>query len=118
MGAEFLRKLLRPSAPVPPSVAEAQAELNRLAAGRPALSAPAALLRDLLPGLVPREPGPPPLPADRARARRAGGVPLLRGETLSLDRQAFRARWLDVCAAVGRHQDGAAARKLAAAQRR
>jgi FdhE protein len=117
MGADFLRRLLRPPA-LPPEVVEAQAELDRLVRDRPARTGPAAVLRELLPGLVPSGPVPaPPLSPDEARARRSGGVPLLRGEAPALDWAATRSRWLQVCAAVGRQQGGDAPRALGTAVR-
>jgi FdhE protein len=120
MGADFLRKLLRPRATPSPAVAEARADLDRLARERPTLAAPAALLHELLPDLVPAErPVPaPPLTPEHARAKRAGGVPLLRGESLSLDTAAVRRRWLAACAALARRADPEQARRLEAAVRR
>jgi FdhE protein len=119
VGAEFLRKLLGQPAAPPPDVAEAQAELDRLSRERPALAAHAALLRELLATLVPpAQPAALPLlTREQARAKREGGVPLLRGETLRLDPGGCRTRWLSVCAAVGRHPDGDTARRLAATVR-
>jgi FdhE protein len=120
MGADFLRKLLGPRAAPSPAVAEARAELDRLCRQRPTLSAPAALLHELLPDLVPEErpPPAPPLTAEHARTKRAGGVPLLRGESVSLDTGILRRRWLRVCAALARHGEPERARRLAAAVRR
>jgi FdhE protein len=120
VAAEFLRKLLGQPAPPAPEVAEARAELDRLARERPALAGPAGVLRDLLPDLVP-DPPPlslPPLTPDQARAKRAGGVPLLRGEALAPDTAAVRRRWRRACALLSRQPGGAPARALAAALRR
>jgi FdhE protein len=120
MAAEFLRKFLgRPPALVP-DVAAAQTDLDRLGCERPTLAGPAAVLRDLLPDLVPRTPAGVTLPLTRQQAqiRRQGGVPLLRGEAIALDLPAVRRRWLRICAVLGRHQDDTLARRLAAAVRR
>jgi FdhE protein len=115
----FLDRLLGRPAP-PPDVAEALAELDRLLRESPALAGPAALLAELLPTLT--EPHsnltPPTLPPERAAEKLAGGVPLLRGEGVSLDARVLRRRWADVAAAVGRHQQGDAAAALAAAVKR
>src|SRR5581483_10703139 len=115
----FLDKLLGRPAP-PPDVAEALAELTRFAADRPSFAGPAAVLSDLLPGLA--EPAPnitrPAIPFDRAAAKLAGGVPLLRGESVPFDARLLRRRWAEVCTAVGRHQIGDAAAALADAAKR
>src|SRR5262249_35968280 len=99
---------------------EAQADLDRLARERPGLAGHAAVLRDLLPDLVP-DPPPDSLPSltqDQARAKRASGIPLLRGESLALDTTAVRRGWRRACAVLSRRQGGAPARPLAAALRR
>jgi FdhE protein len=118
MAADFLRNLLGPRAA--PAVAEIQTELDCLCRERPTLAGPAALLRELLPDLVPlpERSASPFLTADEARARRAGGVPLLRGLAPPLDGAAVRRRWLRACAALGRRRDRATARRLADAVRR
>jgi FdhE protein len=115
----FLDKLLGRPAP-PPDVAEALAELARLAADRPSFAGPAAVLADLLPGLAEPAPNvaPPAIPSDRAAAKLAGGVPLLRGESVPLDARLLRRRWAEICAAVARHQAGGAAAALADAAKR
>jgi len=98
----FLRRWFGGKA-APPSVEEARAELDRVLAERPAFETPLRWLRELLPDLVPI-PDPPAvaeLTPDRARAKLAGGVPLLRGEYLALDVKAFRKRWQRACAALG-----------------
>jgi FdhE protein len=119
MAADFLRKLLGQPAAPPPAVVEALADLERLSRERPALAAHAALLRELLATVVhPARPEALPLlTREQARTKREGGVPLFRGETLRLDPGALRTRWLSVCTALDRHQDGDAARCLAAAVR-
>jgi FdhE protein len=50
-------------------------------------------------------------------AKQTSGVPLLRGESGFLDFQAVKQLWLTVCAAVGPHPSGEAARALAEAVR-
>jgi FdhE protein len=116
----IFRKWLGQPGPLPPEVGEAVAELDRLAAERPALAGPAAVLRAVLPALYSeavRE-TPPDLTPDQATAKFAGGIPLLRGETLNLDDSSFRRRWRAVCEAVRQHQGGEAPGKLAEALRR
>src|SRR5262249_32894783 len=86
----------------------------------PALAAPVALLKDILPPLYeePAREQPPTLDPAQASAKLAGGVPLLRGEAVSLDARSFRRRWQAVCSALQRHQDPAPARALEEALRR
>ncbi len=85
-----------------PAVEEVRAELDRLAAERPAFAAPLQWLRELLPDLVPlADPlACPALEAAYAREKLESGVPLLRGERLDLDTKAFQARWQQACAAL------------------
>src|SRR5207302_6169776 len=59
----------------------------------------------------------PSLAGEHASAKLTGGVPLLRGEQVQLNVKAFHRRWLHVCAAVQRHQDGSGAALLAEAVR-
>jgi FdhE protein len=120
VGASFLGKLFGRAAELPEAVRDALAELSRLTQERPALAGPARLLSDVLPGLY-QEPVTETVPClapDQAAAKLAGGVALLRGETLAVDVAAFGRRWRHVCAAVERHQDGPAARALADAVQR
>jgi FdhE protein len=94
----------------PPSADEARAELDRLAAERPAVRAPALWLRDLLPELAADERViAPALIPKQVRDKLLGGVPLLRGETLKLDGKALRRRWQRACAALAAHQGDASA---------
>jgi FdhE protein len=106
----FLGRWLGRVRSAPPSADEARAELDRLAAERPAVRAPALWLRELLPDLAADERvTAPPLTADQARDKLLGGVPLLRGEPLTFDGKSLRRRWQQTCAALGQHQgDGAA----------
>src|SRR5262249_11476536 len=78
-------------------------EVSRIVQERPALAGPAHVLAEVLPGLYAEQPteAAPALDSERASAKLAGGVPLLRGESLALDVAAFRQRWLHVCTAVG-----------------
>ncbi len=112
MARGFLDRLLGRAPELPADVADALAELERLAAERPALAGSAALLADLLPGLAaPAESPALFLTPEAATAKLAGGIPLLRGETAALDGKQLRRRWADVCAALRRHgraEDGAA----------
>ena len=119
MARGFLDKLLGRSAP-PPDVADALAELQRLSAEHPSLAEPAAVLIDLLPILCesPSNAAAPAIPPDRAAAKLAGGIPLLRGESVSLDAGLLRRRWAEVCAILGRHQQSDIPAQLAAAVKR
>ncbi len=106
--------------PLPPEVEDARGELSRLARDRPSLAGPAALLGELLPCLY-RDVGtdpPPALTPEQAATKLAGGVPLLRGEALSVDGRALARRWRECCAVLQRHPGKEAARDLAAALRR
>jgi FdhE protein len=60
----------------------------------------------------------PPLTPDQARAKVAGGVPLLRGELVSVDDRTFRRRWRRACDALQALQPDAAAAETADAVRR
>jgi FdhE protein len=114
----FLDKLLGRPAPGP-AAAEALAELGRLRTERPSLAVPAGLLAELVPVLVePAADRPPALPPERAAAKLAAGVPLLRGETIAFDGRGLRRRWAEICSAVGHHQEGEAAAVLAGAVKR
>jgi FdhE protein len=100
-----------------PEVAAALAELARLAQDRPALAAPVEMLREILPKLYAQacEEPPPAITADEAAAKIGSGIPLLRGETVTLDVPAFRSRWQAVCQAVLRHQNPEGGQALASA---
>ena len=119
MAGGFLDKLLGRTAP-PPDVAEALAELARLAADRPSFAGPATVLADLLPGLAEPVPkvAPPVIPSERAVTKLAGGVPLLRGESVAFDARVLGRRWAEVCAAVKHHQTGDAVTGVADAAKR
>lgn len=104
----------------PPSVAEAQAELDRLTANRPALLPLARWLRELLPDLDPAQAAvaAPSLGPEQAQARLAAGIPLLRDESIPLDVKAFGRRWQHACEVLEVQQPDGTAAALAAAVRR
>ena len=120
MGANFIRKLMGRSPPLPPEVREALEELARLAEERPALAASAHFLRDALPGLYaePIEPAAPAITNEQALAKVGCGLPVLHGEMLPLDVAAFKRRWLHICSSLERHQESPAVVALAEAFRR
>jgi FdhE protein len=119
VAAGFLGKWFGGLRKAPPSVEEARADLDRLAAQRPSFRAPLLWLRDLLPDLAPdADITAPPLTPDQARAKLAGGVPLLYGENISADDRAFRRRWKRACDVLQALQPDAAAADLADAVRR
>jgi FdhE protein len=101
----------------PPTVEEARAELDRLADERPAFRAPVLWLRALLPDLLPDAPRVPLLSPDQAREKLVAGVPLLRGETVSIDRKAFQRRWKGACDALESLQPDGTVAALAKAVR-
>jgi FdhE protein len=99
-----------------PAVEEVGAELDRLAAERPTFAGPVLWLRRMLPDLAPlSDVSLPVLEAAQARARLAAGVPLLRGERLTLDGKALRQRWQRACTALEEIQPEAATVDLAVA---
>ncbi|HXG11097.1 MAG TPA: formate dehydrogenase accessory protein FdhE [Gemmataceae bacterium] len=114
MAGEFIRKWLGKPPAVPSEVREALAELNRLAETQPPLAALARFFIDLLPGLYqePVREVPPSLTQEQAAMKLAGGVPLLRGENLTLDEPTFRWRWNRVCEAAQRQRTDNAGRQL------
>jgi FdhE protein len=90
-------------------VAEVQRELSQLARERLSLAGPAALLADLLPVVWTGETiQPPSLTPEQAPLKLAGGVPLLRGESVALDGKLLRRRWADLCGVLQRHQNASA----------
>ncbi len=115
MARSLIRKLLGQPAPVPPEMAHALSELSRLAEERPNWGGTISILRDVLP-LIYAEPIHAQLPnmtAEQATAELANRTPLLRGEPLSLNQNAFARRWRKVCDALKRHPQGDAAGQLA-----
>jgi FdhE protein len=107
----FLRRWFAGSKGVPPSVAEAQAEVDRALSERPTLEGPLLWLRDLLPNLcLKTELATPDLSLEHARAKLAAGLPLLKNEKVNVDQEDCRRRWLEACRALeARQKDGAAA---------
>jgi FdhE protein len=115
VAGSFLRNWFGP-AKAPPSVEQALAELDRLAADRPSLQPVFAWLRELLPELAVEKALQLSLTREQAQEKLASGVPLLRGETVAFDRKQLRRRWQRACDLMASAQpDGAAA--LAAAVR-
>jgi FdhE protein len=101
----ILRKWFGKPATLSQAVAEAQAELDRLAKERPAYLEPITLLRDLIPILAPAADGPAPsLETEYAQAKLTSGIPLLRGESWLPDEIEFKRRWREICEIVGRRQ--------------
>jgi FdhE protein len=114
VASRFLRRLFGGHDPLPTDLAEARAELDAVVASRPSLAGPAAILREILP-----QPdvaaAPFGMSPDAAAAKLAGGVPLLRGESLTLDDRPLRRRWQTVCTAIARHDEPGPATALARA---
>lgn len=106
MAGKFLRSWFGKSAALAPDVKDALDELNRLAVARSFLSGPIDLFKDILPTLFAdsiRE-QPPTLTLDQVTSRLADGIPLWRGEKITLDEAAFCRRWDHLCAAVQRQR--------------
>ena len=102
---------------LPADVANALAELARLSDERPSLAELAIHLNACLRAAY-AEPVSAKLPAiewEAAREKLAGGIPLLRGETLDLDRQALEGSWQRIVAAVKPYRPDAAPALAAAA---
>jgi FdhE protein len=117
MVESFLRKWFGGLRKEPPTVEEARVELDRLAAEMPAFRAPLLWLRALMPDLVPATDVAhvPTISPEKAHTRLNAGVPLLRGEHLTIDAKAFRRRWCRACDALEMLQPDGAAAALAAA---
>ncbi len=112
MADSFLGRWFGTRPPSSPLIDESRAELDRLAAARPAFVPLCGWLRDALPDLAPltHAPALPSLRADQARARLEMGLPLLRGESLAVEERWLRERWLHLCKTLAaRQSDGAAA---------
>jgi FdhE protein len=106
MASKFFSKLLGGGTAIPAEVAAVVERLQKLAGARPELAGATAALSEILPSLfsTPTTEAPPTLSEEQAHAKLQGGLPLLRGENLSLDVSAFSRRWAAICAAVRRHQ--------------
>jgi FdhE protein len=101
------------------AVDEVVAELDRLIAARPAFAAPLRWLRALAPDLVPQSKPPHvTLSPEAAHEKLTAGVPLLRGETLSIDRKALRRQWDNACARLEEIRSDGTGKALADAVRR
>ncbi len=110
MADSFLRRWFGGPRAAPPSVEEARAELDRVAADRPALQPLLSWLRELLPDLAPAAAPPVSLSVEEAHARLTAGTPLLRGLRIDFEAKAFRQRWQRVGRALEAQQpDGVAA---------
>jgi FdhE protein len=85
-----------------PEVERLRAELDRLGAERPGLLPLARWLAEMLPDLAeaPASLAAPTIEPERAAAKLESGIPLLRGERLSVDWSAFQRRWRRGCAAL------------------
>ncbi len=92
-------------------LAEALAELGKLAQRRPSLEPSCAVLQEILPALFGEPVGevPPVLDLNLVRGKWEGGFPFWRGETVTLEKHSFKRRWLAVCKAVQRQNAGAPA---------
>jgi FdhE protein len=93
--------------PLPTAVADAIERLGRLAEARPELSDAAAIQSVILRTAYAQPPqaGPLRMSPERAAAKRAEGMPLLRGEALSLDMPAVEGAILRLCKAIARRLD-------------
>jgi FdhE protein len=91
--------------------ADALAELAKLAERKPSLATSCQVLQEAISGLFaePVAEVAPVLEPALAQDKRAAGLPLLRGETLTFDEKSLRRRWLAVCRAVGRQNANAQA---------
>src|SRR5947209_2274584 len=113
--SRFLRSLLGGREPQSRELQGALAELNALAAARPALASPAAVLREVLSNLQanPVAVTVPTLSDAVSHAKLSAGMPLLRGETLTVDIRALQQRCAAVCAVVENHEQRDAIRRVA-----
>jgi FdhE protein len=97
----FLRKWFGKHTTPSQAVAEAQAELDRLAKDRPAFLEPISILRHVISACTPAEGvSLPKLDAEYAHDKLASGVPLLRGEGWLPDERELRRRWREICDVV------------------
>jgi len=104
----------------PSAIETAAAELDRLAAARPALLSHCQWLRTLLPDLDTQLAVPESLlqiEPEHAKTKLQAGIPLLRGEQITVDAKMFRRHWQRACATLEKQQaDGVAAALNAAVQ--
>jgi FdhE protein len=99
----FLKRFKRPAEP--PDLRDAVAELQTLARQQPALAAHARCLADCLPVILAGSDGEQAwqMPHDQIAAKWSAGMPLLRDETITLDRRELARKWKTLCAALSRH---------------
>jgi FdhE protein len=116
---QFLANLFGKSSSHAPEVASALGELATLQTQRPACATAFDFLRELLPQLFDNSPAEraPVLDTEKAKTKLRGGLPLLRGEVLWLDEEAFRVRWRGICRALRKSAPGQTSRDLEAALR-
>jgi FdhE protein len=114
VAAEFLRRLLGRSPSPGQDVQAALDDLDQLARERPSLAGPAVLLKAILPILYdgPSDETLPAMSPDHAATKLAGGMPLLRGENVSVGGKALDGRWRRICAMIQRYQNDDMGRAL------
>jgi FdhE protein len=119
--AEFLRKILGLRANSCPEIQPALEELDRLGQERPSIAEPAALLGRILSVLYqnPCQDTSPLIPQERVEAKLAGGIPIWRGEQVTIDSKALLSRWQRLCDVIRRQpgENGSAAQDLEASVR-
>jgi FdhE protein len=113
VAADFLRSLFRRTPAPPTDVADALGQLQELGEQRPTLAAPCKLLADLLPLLFSSKTSAVEfqLPAERAAAKLAEGIPLLRAEAIPIAEDLAR-RWDGVSGVIANHHDSDGGRRL------
>src|SRR5258705_7896678 len=104
-------KLFRRREPIRPDLVAALERLDQLAETAPELRVAATLQGAILRALARVQPqaGTLDLPADRAAAKLHDGLPLLRGEQVTLDLPAIQALMLQLCQAIREHGETAGA---------
>jgi FdhE protein len=104
-------KLFRRDEPIRPDLAAALDRLDRLAEQTPALRDAVAIQSAMLRAIYRKPPqaSAGDLAPDRARDKLHDGVPLLRGERVSVDIAGIRSLLLDLCREVGQQPGRAAA---------
>jgi FdhE protein len=112
----FSRKARQPQRALPPDVEKALAELACLSDQRPTLAKLAMQLHACLRAAFaePVSARAPALEGEAAREKLFAGIPLLRGETLDLDRQGLEEGWRRIVAAVKPYRPEAASALAAA----
>ena len=107
--AGILRKLLGRAPDLPAQVQQALTELERLAQQRSSLAELAGELSGVIRVLYaePAVESPPSIRTERAAEKRLAGIPLLRDETVSIDRTSFNRRWQQVCSVLAKRRPDA-----------